>query len=347
MRFSKQFVFGLIFLIIIGLVGWGIYSVFIKLAPSCANNVQDQGETGVDCGGPCISCALKTLKPIQVDQGWPKAFRATDTASGVVAEIYNPNPEWAAKSFNYQLNLKDQFGNVLKMISGTSFAYGGELKYIIEPRVEISIGKITSSEILIANPQWVSISDYPKPDVEVQGTKTDKTDALFVKGKIVNRSEIDFPTAMAYALVYNKNGNLIAASKTIVDNVPKFGSKDFKISFARDLDIYQPLEAPMTFTRTLNVGDSGDDVGLLQSFLFEGGYLNRDPTKYYDEITKQALAKMQAEVGLPPTGVFDDFTMQALNSVLTSVSTTAEITKLQLEKSVDPAKTKVFVETKR
>jgi len=347
MRLAKQFVFGLIFLIIIGLLGWGIYNVFIKSAPSCTNGIQDQGETGIDCGGPCISCELKTLKPIQIDQGWPKAFRATDTASGVVAEIYNPNPEWAAKSFDYQLNLKDQFGNVLKTINDTSFIYGGELKYIIEPRVEIPIGKITSSEILIANPQWVSISDYPKPDVEVQGTKTDKTETLFVSGKIVNRSEIDFLTAVAYALVYNKNGDLIAASKTIVDNVIKFGSKDFKISFARDLDIYQPLEAQTTFTRTLNVGDSGDDVGLLQSFLREGGYSDREPTKYYDEITKQALAKMQAEVGLSPTGVFDDFTMQALNSVLTSASTTTEITKLQLEKLVDPVKTKVFVETKR
>jgi peptidoglycan hydrolase-like protein with peptidoglycan-binding domain len=345
MRRAKQIVFGLAFLIIIGLLGLGVYNAFLKPAPSCFNSIQDQGETGVDCGGPCVPCELKSLKDIQIH--WVKIFRATDTASGVVAEIYNPNPDWAVKSFDYQFNLKDQFGRVVKNISGTSFAYGGELKYLIEPRIEIPASQITSPELTITGLQWISAADYPKPDVEVQGTKTDKIDTLFVSGKIVNRSEIDFTAAVAYALVYNQNGNLVAASKTIVDNVPKFGSKDFKISFAKDLDLYQPSEAPPTFTRTLQVGDSGKDVGMLQLFLAEGNFLDRQPTNYFDDITKQALSKMQAEIGIPASGIFDDLTLQIFNYYLTSTSTIGEITKLQIEKSVDPAKTKVLVEAKR
>lgn len=343
MRSTKQIVFGLIFLVVIVVVVWGIYNAFLKPAPSCTDNIQNQGETGIDCGGPCIPCAIKTLKPIKVD--FTQAFRTTDTTSGVAAEIYNPNPDWAAKSFDYQLDIKDQFGNILQSITGTSFIYGGELKYIVEPRFDLAIGKITSADLSITNPDWVSVNDYARPDVEIQNVRTDKTDTIFVSGKVVNRSEIDFPETNVFAIVFNNSGKFVAASKTIVDTVPKFSSKDFKVSFASDLNLYQqPLQA-FQFTRTLKVGDTGSDVTQLQLFLAEGGFLKRDPTGYFDDITSQAITGLQNSGGIPATGQLDDLTMQVLNAGLSAGITTS--TPLQLETQVDPSNTKVFVEVKR
>ena len=347
MRFTKQIIFGLIFVVVIGLVGYGIYNIFLKPAPTCFDNVQNQGETGIDCGGPCVPCAIKSLKSIQVDIGWPKVFQTTASSSGIIAEIYNPNPDWAAKYFDYQFTIKDQFGNIIQTINGSSFIYGGELKYIIEPNVEIPVGQITSSDLSISNPQWISATDYQKPDVEVQSVKTDKADSVFVSGKVVNRSELNFNNVSVYAIVYNKNGDFLAASKTIVDNLAKFDSKDFKVYFAKGIDIYQPIEFSFSFNRTLKVGDTGNDVGILQSFLAEGQFLNRDPTNYFDDLTSQGLSKMQSAMGLPSTGVFDDLTMQALNSILNSTSTISQITKLEIQKSIDPTQTKVLVEAQR
>ncbi len=347
MRGIKQIIFGLIFLIVAVLILWGIYSLFLKPAPTCFDNVQNQGETGVDCGGPCVPCAIKSLKSIQVDSGWPKVFQTTASSSGVIAEVYNPNPDWAAKYFDYQFTIKDQFGNVLQTISGNSFIYGGELKYIIEPNVNVPVGQITSSDLSISNPQWVSASDYQKPDVEVQSVQTDKSNSVFVSGKVVNRSELNFNNVSVYAIVYNKNGDFLAASKTIVDNLAKFDSKDFKVYFAKGIDIYQPIEISFNFNRTMKVGDTGSDVGILQSFLAEGGFLNRDPTNYFDDLTSQGLSKMQSAMGLPSSGVFDNATMQALNSILNSTSTVDQITKLEINKSIDPTQTKVLVEAQR
>jgi murein L,D-transpeptidase YcbB/YkuD len=81
--------------------------------------------------------------------------------------------------------------------------------------------------------------------------------------------------------------------------------------------------------------------------LVEGGFLSREPTKYYDDLTSQGVSKMQIAIGLPTSGVFDEMTMQVLNSVLTSTSILTEVTKLEIEKSVDPTQTKVLVEAKR
>ena len=345
MRGAKQIIFGLVILVVISLIGYGIYNTFLKPAPTCFDNIQNQGETGIDCGGPCVSCDLKSLKPIQVDQGWPKWFKTTTSTSGVVAEIYNPNPDWAASDFSYRFDIKDQFGAIIQSVSGNSFIYGGELKYLVEPRINLDAGKIASTTLTVSDPQWISVNDFSRPDVEIQSVKTEKTDMLYVSGKVVNRSESDFSNFAVYSLVYNKDGQFIAASKTIVDSVPKFGSTDFKISFGNALDIYQPMDITFSFTRTLTVGDSGDDVGILQSFLIEGGFINREPTKYYDDATKQAVIAMQTKLGLPATGNFDQATLQALNSII--VAGIPEVTKLQEAQSVDPTQTKVFVEIKR
>lgn len=344
MRRAKQIVFGILFILVIGVIVWGIYSAFLKPAPSCFDNIQNQGETGIDCGGPCTPCAIKLLKPIQVDSGWPLAFKTTDTSSGIAAEIYNPNPDWSAQSFDYQFDVKDQFGNILGTVNGTSYIYGGELKYLIEPRVDIAIGKITSADLVITNPQWVSVNDFKRPDVEIQNVVTDMADTVFVSGKVVNRSEIDFSNASVSAIVFNINGKFIGASKTIVDSVPKFSSEDFKVSFSKDLSIYSPPPTPFQFTRTLKVGDSGADVTQLQLFLAETGFLNRNPTGYYDDITSQAMTALQNSGGIPATGQLDNLTMQVLNAGLSSNVATS--TPLQVENQVDPSKTKVFVEVK-
>ncbi|HPW34337.1 MAG TPA: peptidoglycan-binding domain-containing protein [Candidatus Paceibacterota bacterium] len=345
MRLTKQFLYGLFFLIILGLIGWGVWAVFVKPTPSCFNNYQDEGELGVDCGGSCISCDVKNLQPIKVSSGWPKWFKATENSSGLIAEIYNPNSSWAARSFDYTFTIKDQFGSILDTITGTSFVYGGELKYIGEPRIELEYSKITSIEPSISNIDWVYGNDYQKPQVEAQEIHTVKTDVLSVNGKIINQSEISFSKSNVYALVFNKNGDFIAASKTIIDNLDKFSSKEFVVSFSKDIGLYSPSQGSFSFGRNLVVGDSGDDVRMLQSILMEGGYISRDPTGYYDEITKQGVLKLQEEFGIPSSGEVDDFTRQALNTALQA--SVPESTKLETAKAADPSRTKVFVEAKR
>lgn len=345
MRLAKQITFGFIFLLIAGFFSWFVYVNFIQPPPSCFDNKKNQNETGVDCGGPCTPCEIKYLKEIQVSQGWPKWFKTADSASGIIAEIYNPNPDWAAVSFSYQFDIKDQFGSLLKTVSGNSFIYGGELKYLIEPVVNVDLKKITSVDLKISNPKWVSINDFKKPEVEIQDIKTEKKDMLYVSGKAVNRSEFDFKNTIVYALVYNKNGEFLAASRTIIDSLDKFSSSNFKISFGSSLDLYQPITQTFSFKRTLKVGDSGEDVGVLQSFLLEGGFLNRDPINYFDEATQKALSSMQEAMGLPSTGDFDEATLEALNSIIASAI--PEITKLQETQSVDPTSTKVFLEVKK
>src|SRR5829696_3181026 len=35
--------------------------------PTCSDGIQNQGETGIDCGGPCTACALSARDSVALD----------------------------------------------------------------------------------------------------------------------------------------------------------------------------------------------------------------------------------------------------------------------------------------
>lgn len=63
--------------------------------------------------------------------------------------------------------------------------------------------------------------------------------------------------------------------------------------------------SPVAYTQDLSVGDNGDDVTALQSFLIDNGFLNvPNPTGHFGPLTAAALASWQASENLPATGYF-------------------------------------------
>jgi len=95
-----------------------------------------------------------------------------------------------------------------------------------------------------------------------------------------------------------------------------------------------PKQPPYQFTRFLRLGSVGDDVLMLQKFLFShppitsnGGFGAGNETKNFDLVTKDALIKFQeAHAGdiLTPlgltkgTGIFGAYTLKYVNKVLQS-----------------------------
>src|SRR3990167_7740487 len=62
----KQFVYGLLYLILFFAASFLIYFLIFKPAPTCFDNKLNHGEEEVDCGGPCPSCELKRLEPLKI-----------------------------------------------------------------------------------------------------------------------------------------------------------------------------------------------------------------------------------------------------------------------------------------
>jgi len=343
MRIIKQCIYGVGFLAVIGLILWGLNAIFFAGPASCFDNEQNQGETGIDCGGPCISCALKNVQDIQVK--FAKAFPAQGGV-GVVAEIYNPNIQVAAQRASYKLTLRNEAQGTLETISGETFLYAGELKYIVVPFVNRPLKSISSAGLTVSDLEWVSSDSFSKPNVEIQAVQTKKLEGIRVEGKIVNRSEFGLSRPVVSALLYNRSGELVAASRTVLDDVEKFSTKDFIVIFSQTLDLYQPMfQVGSLFGRDLTIGDSGQDVGMLQVLLAELGLLVRESTNYYDDLTAWAVSQMQTGFGLEATGVFDEASRTKIIQLLEQQVT--QLPEQDKSVTVDPSKTKVFVEVRR
>jgi len=133
-RLRKQILIGAIFLAIFLSVGAGIY-LAIRPEATCFDNKRNQRETGIDCGGPCISCDLKNNPPINV-QKQPAFFVTQDKKINIFFQLIDSNPEWGAKNFSYQLTLNGQNGETQKL-NFSDFILPQEIKYVLLPQVEV------------------------------------------------------------------------------------------------------------------------------------------------------------------------------------------------------------------
>jgi len=328
---------------IITLVAWGFWSVFVAGPASCFDGRQNQGEDGVDCGGPCVSCDIKNVRDIQIRS--VHVVRAGDVV-GTAVEIYNPNTQWAARSFTYRVTLINEVGETLATIAQEGFVYAGQLTYLVIPRIEQNLSGVVSARASISEVIWESIDRMPTPNIEAQSVRTVLDDGISVTGVLANHGESGFSNVLVNALLFNRQGTLIAVSRTTVDSLPRFESESFAVHFAKDLDVQNvQLDVNSFFPRTLSVGDQGQDVGTLQSLLAELGILSRQPTNYFDEFTSQGVAQLQSVLGIESTGVFDENTRQAI--VLLLGAYVQNIPQQDPEKTVDPTRTKVFIEANR
>ena len=89
------------------------------------------------------------------------------------------------------------------------------------------------------------------------------------------------------------------------------------VAFAVVLGAFASTAQAYNFASDLTVGSTGADVIALQTALVNGGYLVMPAGTtmgYFGQVTKTAVAKYQASVGLPSTGFFGPMTRAKLSS---------------------------------
>lgn len=226
-RRAKQFVYGLSFLLFWGVIFGGAYLVWFQSAPSCFDNRQNQNETGVDCGGSCISCELKNAQSLQVQM---VRVLPLDSKVTLVGRVVNPNEHVAAEEFDYIFTLFGSSDEVIKTVSGKSFVYSNRLRYIIHPGVDIS-ERIARAELVLAAPSWRPEAEFPAPLVRLRESKseTSGTEEVVTSGILVNEGNLPVARATVQALYYGATRVLLGASQTEVRDIDPLQNRRFEI----------------------------------------------------------------------------------------------------------------------
>lgn len=231
-RTKRQLIIIAIILLAILLpTGWLVYVNLPE--PTCFDNKQNQGEEDVDCGGPCTPCALK--HPEDMSVLWTRFVPVRVNTYDVAAEIRNPNLKLGAAKFEYEFRFFDDAGVLVATLPGSSFVFPDEMFRVVETGVQ-TLRTLRRATLVVSGVEWL-FTDVTAPDVVIGG----KTISVLpgerettVRATLVNRSLVDFRNVFVTALIFDENGNILAASKITEKNLASGES--------RPLFFFWPLE---------------------------------------------------------------------------------------------------------
>ena len=240
----KKFIYGVFFLAVFGLIVWGFYEIVLKPTPTCFDQIKNQGEEDVDCGGPCLSCAIFHLKPLQASR--PQFFALAGGQLAILAEIFNPNPGYTAADFSYQINLYGRPHRLLKTINGSSFIYDLTRKYIFG--ADSNLGKnVIEADVSLGKPTWKSTKEVTKPNLKVSSWTTEITPSgIQVSGRVFNGSILAASDLKILAFLKDKFGRFLFVAQTYVPRIESLQEGSFTVVFPRDNFLEQNTDSSKT-----------------------------------------------------------------------------------------------------
>ncbi len=220
----------LVILIILGALGIAIISVVListfTKAPSCTDRTQNQEESGIDCGGPCpYLCTTDTQPPTVL---FTKALPNTLGRTDVIAVVENKNARAAARAVPYRLTLfgKDQL--LIQDVTGTIDLPPGTKVPVYIPGIVSGQQVATRAFITLDEdaPRWYSSSreEFINPLV-ASALQTGTEMSPRIEAKISNPSTSPLFQILVIAMVKDIEGNIIAASQTIVPHIEPQGEE--------------------------------------------------------------------------------------------------------------------------
>lgn len=202
-----------------------IFIATLYKAPSCTDKTQNQGETGIDCGGPCAYLCVELQQPPTVL--FTKSF--TDTTTGrtvVVASIENKNNAAAARDVPYRVTIYGEGQTLIQSISGTFDLPPAATATVFLPGIFSGKQRVTGAFLNVdaSLVDWFTMTNDPRtiPGVS-NSTLGGTTDAPRIEAVLSNGSAAMLTNVQVIVLVRDVLQNVIAASQTIVPAIPPQG----------------------------------------------------------------------------------------------------------------------------
>lgn len=187
-------------------------------APSCTDKVQNQDESGVDCGGSCAYLCTEQKQPPTIL--FTKAIKNGEGRVDVIAKVENKNADAAAKNVPYKVTLYGSGQSIIQEMTGTIDLPPSASVPVFVPNIPSGKQAVVSAflDIDTSSFKWFSVpSDSRRIVPNVSNTiQTGTTSAPRIEAVFTNPSAVTITNMRAIVLVHNDKGDVIAASSTIV-----------------------------------------------------------------------------------------------------------------------------------
>lgn len=239
---KRVFIF-FVYLVLLALVLLALYFK-LKKDPSCFDGKQNQGEAGVDCGGPCVACSeIIKLEPLEIRSvEW---VHDTEKKYDVIASVRNPNDSFGGARFLFRANIVDQESQIIDQSNWTEgYILPGETKYLMLQSFETdafpvdNISKKVVFEIDTDGIKWERFKNFEEPNLIVNNSRYEQIAGAEVGfgravGTIINKSAVDFEVVKVNVLLRDDFGNLLATNSQIMNTLRAGEVRDYVIVFPR------------------------------------------------------------------------------------------------------------------
>lgn len=188
-------------------------------APTCADSIQNQGEAGIDCGGPCAYLCTEQAQPPTVL--YTKALNYGGGRTDVIASVENRNAA-AAKDVPFRITLYGRDQVLIQEVTGTLDLPPSSAVPVYVP--SIASGKRTVASAFLAiteTPKWFLFPPFGRSVPLVSNTTLGGTlGAPRIEATLGNPGIAAFTDVRMVVIVHDGKGDVIAASQTVVPTIP-------------------------------------------------------------------------------------------------------------------------------
>ncbi|HEY4508783.1 MAG TPA: hypothetical protein VJC13_00670 [Candidatus Paceibacterota bacterium] len=232
---KRRFIYGGSVVLALVLIFTGLFWKVIYHAPTCSDGAKNGDELGVDCGGSCKNlCTSDALTPAIL---WSKIFNISGDVYSAVAYIENPNLNSKNKSAYYQFKIYDENNKLISIKEGYTSIPKGKKFAVFETGLIFKNAKPKSADF-----SFLSFSPWEKdvtkePEVRVEYGTLDSVETMpTILGTIYNKSLQNIQNVELDVFALDNKENVVAASRTFVDNLKKNSSQDFVFTWQKPFD---------------------------------------------------------------------------------------------------------------
>lgn len=234
---KRQIFYVIVLILFISIFGFLIISPNFNKPPTCTDGKQNGNETGIDCGGSCLSACLAEMDDISVL--WARTFQVIPGRFNAAAYLVNHNKNAAVEKINYRFRFADANNVYIGKREGSTFVPPGGNFAVFEPGIDIgnSIPVQVTFEFTQI-PQWLQVSQEKINQLKVLISNiqlTNETTLPRMSAVIKNNSLFTIPNVDVIAILYDENGNAISTSHTYLDQLNPLQTSDINFTWPEPL----------------------------------------------------------------------------------------------------------------
>lgn len=237
-----------------GLILFLILYPYIFKKPTCSDGKQNGTETGVDCGGSCLSmCSTDVSDPIVV---WARAVPVIDSTYNLVALVENTNKSSAIENAKYEFRVYNTNNELIGVREGSTFISPNKRFAVFESRFDI--GESTLKSVTF---NFIPPYDWVKKETELNTLSIRNENIIFDNSEyspslslqVKNDSVYNIPEFDVIAILYDSDGNVINASKTHKNSLLSSGTSSVFFTWPKQFETIPAVKDIFVLINPFNV----------------------------------------------------------------------------------------------